>query len=66
MFGEAASDRASEVIVAHNHLAGSLAPKRPSRVSDQPEAARIVPGIGLLDYTPSTALGVQLMQTARL
>jgi DNA repair protein RadC len=51
VFGDALSDRASAIIVAHNHPSGSLEPSPfDLEVTKQLKAAGIVMGIALLDH----------------
>ena len=51
VFGDALSDRASAIIVAHNHPSGSLEPSAfDIAVTKQLKAAGIVMGIALLDH----------------
>jgi DNA repair protein RadC len=51
VFGDALSDRASAIIVAHNHPAGSLEPSAfDLEITKQLKAAGIVIGITLLDH----------------
>ena len=51
VFGDALSDRASAIIVAHNHPSGSLEPSAfDMEVTKQLKAAGIVMGIALLDH----------------
>jgi DNA repair protein RadC len=51
VFGDALSDRASAIIVAHNHPSGSLEPSAfDIEVTKQLKAAGIVMGITLLDH----------------
>jgi len=51
VFADALSDRASAIIVAHNHPAGSLEPSASDvEVTRQLKAAGIVTGIALLDH----------------
>jgi len=51
VFGDALSDRASAIIVAHNHPSGSLEPSEfDLEVTKQLKAAGIVMGITLLDH----------------
>jgi DNA repair protein RadC len=51
VFGDALSDRASAIIVAHNHPSGSLEPSAfDIEVTKQLKAAGIVMGIALLDH----------------
>jgi DNA repair protein RadC len=51
VFAEALSDRASAVIVAHNHPAGALEPSAYDiEVTNQLKAAGVVIGIALLDH----------------
>ena len=51
VFAEALSDRASAIIVAHNHPAGSLEPSPPDvEATKQLKAAGVVMGIALLDH----------------
>ncbi len=51
VFADALSDRASAIIVAHNHPAGSLEPSASDvEVTKQLKAAGIVMGIALLDH----------------
>jgi DNA repair protein RadC len=51
VFAEALSDRASAIIVAHNHPAGGLEPSAADiEVTKQLKAAGVVMGISLLDH----------------
>jgi len=51
VFGDALSDRASAIIVAHNHPSGSLEPSAfDIEITKQLKAAGIVMGIALLDH----------------
>ena len=51
VFAEALSDRASAIVVAHNHPAGSLDPSAADiEVTKQLKAAGVVMGIALLDH----------------
>jgi DNA repair protein RadC len=51
VFADALSDRASAIIVAHNHPAGSLEPSAADvEVTKQLKAAGVVMGIALLDH----------------
>ena len=51
VFGDALSDRASAIIVAHNHPSGSLEPSAfDIEVTKQLKAAGIIMGIALLDH----------------
>lgn len=51
VFADALSDRASAVIVAHNHPAGSLEPSSPDvEITEQLKNAGIIMGIDLLDH----------------
>ena len=51
VFAEALSDRASAIIVAHNHPAGTLEPSAADvEVTTQLKAAGVVMGIALLDH----------------
>jgi len=51
VFAEALSDRASAIIVAHNHPAGGLEPSAADvEVTKQLKAAGVVMGIALLDH----------------
>ena len=51
MFADALSDRASAIIVAHNHPTGSLEPSATDiEVTKQLKAAGAVMGIALLDH----------------
>ena len=51
VFGDALADRASAIIVAHNHPSGSLEPSAfDVEVTSQLKAAGIVLGIALLDH----------------
>jgi len=51
VFADALSDRASAVIVAHNHPAGSLEPSSPDFIiTEQLKGAGIIMGITLLDH----------------
>jgi DNA repair protein RadC len=51
VFADALSDRASAVIVAHNHPAGGLEPSASDvKVTEQIKAAGIIMGIALLDH----------------
>ena len=51
VFADALSDRASAVIVAHNHPAGGLEPSAADiEVTEQLKAAGIIMGIALLDH----------------
>lgn len=51
VFADALSDRASAIIVAHNHPAGSLEPSASDvEVTKQLKAAGVVMGIALLDH----------------
>jgi len=51
VFADALSDRASAVIVAHNHPAGSLEPSSPDFIiTEQLKNAGIIMGIDLLDH----------------
>ena len=58
VFADALSDRASAVIVAHNHPSGGLEPS-PSdiQVTEQLKAAGVVVGITLLDHIIFNRLG---------
>jgi DNA repair protein RadC len=51
VFAEALADRASAIVVAHNHPAGGLEPSPADiEVTKQLKAAGVVMGIALLDH----------------
>ena len=68
VFAEALSDRASAIIVAHNHPAGSLEPSTYDvEVTKQLKAAGVVMGITLLDHIIFNRTGyVSFLESGRL
>ena len=68
VFADALSDRASAIIVAHNHPAGSLEPSAADvEVTKQLKAAGIVIGIALLDHIIFNRTGyVSFLESGRL
>jgi DNA repair protein RadC len=68
VFAEALSDRASAIIVAHNHPAGSLEPSTYDiEVTKQLKAAGVVMGITLLDHIIFNRTGYfSFLETGRL
>jgi len=58
VFADALSDRASAVIVAHNHPAGNLEPSVSDvEITEQLKAAGIIMGISLLDHIIFNRIG---------